>query len=141
MHDDYEAAAELAAAMDREEREGPIRREIERQNELEIAEWEKIEAERLADCHRTMPAETLMMVDTIRAQYNAAIAQTRDAEGRATLVRSREAAVAGIIDGQCQSGGEARFERERQARIDEMREGREMPVFVRRPDGSIGPAN
>lgn len=142
---DMAEAEELARAMD-EGRE-QMRQEIEQQNREEMAEWERVEQNRHAACMITLDDEKQMMIETIRRQYDGVIAQSRDAEAIAGLRRARDAAIAGLTQGECQSAGEARFAYERQAQIEAMQRAMqergttEMPAFVRRSDGSIGPAN
>lgn len=124
-----------------------LRQDIERQNQQEMAEWQRVEQNRHAACMITLDDEKKMMIDAIRRQYDGMIAQLRDSEAIAGLRRSRDAAIAGLSDGACQSAGEERFAYERQRQIEEMQRAMQergttaMPPFVVRADGSIGPKN
>lgn len=128
-----------------------LRQEIEQQNREEMAEWQRVEQNRHASCMITLDDEKKMMIETIRRQYDGMIAQLRaggaDGEVIAGLQRARDTGIAGVTDGACQSAGEERFAYERQRQIEEMqrtmqeRGTTEMPPFVIRSDGSIGPKN
>lgn len=141
---DLEAAEDLARAMDYAEME-EVRREVERENEETIAQWERVEASRRASCLISRDAEKAEEIAEIRLRYGEMIEVQRRIAGPAAaatiegLERSRDVAIQGLVDSDCKSPGEERFDREREDQIRRMRE--EMPPLVRRPDGSIGPAD